>query len=124
VAGESTRKAFELVADQLRTRIVRGEFAPGSQLPPGRELAAEYHVAPNTVLNAIAELRKQGLVESQQGRGTFVREQAIETAEEGRSEDYRQFAALLREIQAAVTELRVRITALEAAAGSARDADR
>lgn len=89
-------------------------------MPAGRDLAAEYGVAPNTVLNAIAELRKQGLVESQQGRGTFVREQAIEKAEEGRSEDYRQIAALLREIQAAVTELRERVDELEASAATAR----
>jgi hypothetical protein len=37
-----SRPPYLVVADRLRERIASGEFAPGSQLPSGKELAAQY----------------------------------------------------------------------------------
>ena len=39
------RLMYEQVADHLAARIEAGEMAPGTKLPPERDLAAEYHVA-------------------------------------------------------------------------------
>ena len=62
------------VADHLTGRIERGELAPGSRLPPERELAEFYGVAYDTVRRATSLLRERGLIVTVHGRGTFVAE--------------------------------------------------
>lgn len=61
------------VADDLRMRIERGEFAPGVQLPTLDELAATHLCSLGVVRTAMNLLRQQGLVVTVQGKGTFVR---------------------------------------------------
>jgi DNA-binding transcriptional regulator YhcF (GntR family) len=56
----------------LRARIRDGEFRPGKRLPPMRELAEEIGVNLNTVRAVYQRLEHEGLIESQQGSGTFV----------------------------------------------------
>ncbi len=46
---------------------------PGAKVESSRDLAAKYGVAPMTVHQAIRMLRDEGLVNSFQGRGVFVR---------------------------------------------------
>jgi len=66
-------------ADEIERRLVEaidlGEFADGEQLPAESELAAQLGVAPMTLREALAGLRRSGLVETRRGRGggTFVR---------------------------------------------------
>jgi DNA-binding transcriptional regulator YhcF (GntR family) len=55
-------------------RAALGEFAPGTRLPSIRQLAADFHISPQTVQNGLRELRNDGLVVSQQGRAFFVRD--------------------------------------------------
>jgi GntR family transcriptional regulator len=65
---------YAQVADHLAGRIERGELAPGSRLPPERELAEFYQVAYDTIRRATAVLRERGLIVTVHGRGTFVTE--------------------------------------------------
>lgn len=58
----------------LRDRIDAGEFPPGSALPPERKLVNDYGVSRITVVKAMDTLERDGLIERQQGRGTFVTE--------------------------------------------------
>ena len=60
--------------DGFQRRIVAGVWAPGSQVPSVRDLAAEFAVNPNTVQKALAELERAGLAETQRGLGRFVTE--------------------------------------------------
>ena len=64
------------VALQLRGQIeygvTTGEIARGSKLPSVRDLAEALRVSPATVSHVYKELREQGLLDSHQGRGTFV----------------------------------------------------
>lgn len=60
------------VAHSLRSRINRGEWPAGTQLPTFVELAAEYGVALVTIRQAAALLAQDGLISSGRGRGTFV----------------------------------------------------
>jgi GntR family transcriptional regulator len=60
------------VADRIGARIASGDLAPGSRLPPERELATQYGVAYDTVRRATALLRERGLIVTVHGRGTFV----------------------------------------------------
>jgi GntR family transcriptional regulator len=60
------------VADHIAARIEAGELAPGSRLPPERELAMTYGVAYDTIRRATTLLRQRGLIVTVHGRGTFV----------------------------------------------------
>jgi len=61
------------IRDQLRARILSGELAAGTRLPPERALAQDLGVNRTTVVNAYHELAAEGLVEAHVGRGTTVR---------------------------------------------------
>jgi len=53
--------------------IFRGQFKPGDQIMPERELAQALGVSRPTVREAIKKLVTMGLLEHRQGQGTFVR---------------------------------------------------
>jgi GntR family transcriptional regulator len=55
-----------------RKRGYREILKPGDQLPTVREVALELTVNPNTVARAYRELEHRGIIESFQGRGTFI----------------------------------------------------
>ena len=65
----------QLLAD-LRRRMADGEFA--ERFPTDRELGDEYGVSRQTVREAMRQLRDEGAVERQRGRGTRVRAAAFE----------------------------------------------
>jgi DNA-binding transcriptional regulator YhcF (GntR family) len=64
----------------LRSRIGDGRLAPGDRLPGLRELAEATGVNVNTVRSVYQRLEAQGLIDSQQGSGTFVRPRATRPA--------------------------------------------
>jgi DNA-binding transcriptional regulator YhcF (GntR family) len=64
---------YQQIADDLRARIESGEFPPGAQFPPGRELEAHYGVSDGTVKHALSVLREAGWAESRQGKGVWAR---------------------------------------------------
>lgn len=67
-------KASDVLVHDLRERILRGEFAEGTALPPERELVAQTRVSRTTVREALRILEVQGLVRIRAGRagGAFV----------------------------------------------------
>jgi GntR family transcriptional repressor for pyruvate dehydrogenase complex len=67
-------KASDVLANELRERILDGEFAEGMALPPERELVAQTRMSRATVREALRILQVQGLVRVKAGRagGTFV----------------------------------------------------
>ena len=56
----------------LRSRIRDGLFQPGQRLPGLREVAEATGVNVNTVRTVYQRLEQEGLIDSQQGSGTFV----------------------------------------------------
>ncbi|HEV7162031.1 MAG TPA: GntR family transcriptional regulator [Solirubrobacteraceae bacterium] len=60
------------LAWSLRSRIGDGRLAPGQRLPGLRDLAEASGVNVNTVRAVYQRLEQEGLIESQQGTGTFV----------------------------------------------------
>jgi DNA-binding transcriptional regulator YhcF (GntR family) len=56
----------------LRSRIASGELVPGQRLPGLRDLAEASAVNVNTVRAVYQRLEREGLIDSQQGSGTFV----------------------------------------------------
>lgn len=68
------RPPYRQIADHLRAAIERGELRPGDRLPSEAALMKHYQVARMTARQAIQELRSEGKVISEQGRGVFVRQ--------------------------------------------------
>lgn len=62
------------VKNYILDKIKAGDFPSGTKLPTERELAAELGISRNTVSAAYKELLLEGILEAQQGRGTFVRQ--------------------------------------------------
>jgi GntR family transcriptional regulator len=73
--------------NQLRYKIHHGELAPGEQLPTLRELASHLSIDGNTVSRVYRELEDEGLIERQQGRGTFVSHKERPAPDEARRKD-------------------------------------
>jgi len=67
--ARSAKKIHELVADQIRQQIVKGELAEGERLPPEDELTVQFGVARTTLREALRVLESQGLVAIRRGRG-------------------------------------------------------
>jgi GntR family transcriptional regulator len=64
---------YRQIADQLRRAIQHGDLEPGARVPSEAELIEHYGVARMTVRQAVAELKAEGLVIAEHGRGVFVR---------------------------------------------------
>ncbi|HZD70325.1 MAG TPA: GntR family transcriptional regulator, partial [Actinomycetes bacterium] len=64
---------YQQVADRLRGAIQSGELRPGEALPTERQLAERYGVSRPTIRAAVGLLRTEGLIDSRQGSGAYVR---------------------------------------------------
>lgn len=60
------------IKEELKSLIVKGVYPPGAQLPTVRQLAVELRINSNTVARAYTEMERDGIISTQQGRGTFV----------------------------------------------------
>jgi GntR family transcriptional regulator len=63
---------YRQIIDQVMGGIATGALATGDQLPTVRQLAVDLSINPNTVLRAYRELEIRGVLETQQGTGTFI----------------------------------------------------
>lgn len=68
-----TRPLYQQLASLLRAQIESGELAPGARVPTEGQLSAQHDTSRNTVRQALDVLRNEGLIVSQQGKGSFVR---------------------------------------------------
>jgi GntR family transcriptional regulator len=80
---------YRQIIEQLKFAIARGELSPGDRLPTVRQLAVDLSINPNTVVRAYRQLEIEGVIETQQGSGTFVGSQvpAIDKLERQRMLD-------------------------------------
>lgn len=68
------RPRHRRIAADLRARVMSGEFAPGAQLPSTAQLT-EHYGAPNaTIQAALKDLKGEGFVFGERGRGVYVRD--------------------------------------------------
>jgi GntR family transcriptional regulator len=69
---------YRQLIDQVQAAIASGTLAAGDQLPTVRQVAVDLAINPNTVLRAYREMEIRGLLDSQQGTGTFIADRKIE----------------------------------------------
>ncbi|MEZ9819152.1 FadR/GntR family transcriptional regulator [Shewanella sp. 10N.286.45.A1] len=67
-----SRRMFWRIVDEIETSIVNGEYAPGSRLPPERELAEKFDVSRPTIREAIIALEVREKIEVKTGSGVYV----------------------------------------------------
>jgi GntR family transcriptional repressor for pyruvate dehydrogenase complex len=70
--SQEKRGSPELLADALMARIFRGEFPPGTRLPPERQLAVQLEVDRTTLRMALKQLQRMNLLVARHGSGIEV----------------------------------------------------
>lgn len=70
------KQIYEQVAEQIRSEIRKGRFAPMQRLPSERDLSVQFQTSRPAVREAIGALQNEGLVVTRPGSGTYVTEQA------------------------------------------------
>src|SRR6266481_6948511 len=68
---------YRQIMDQVLAAIASGRLASGDQLPTVRQLAVDLSINPNTVIRAYRELEIRGVLETEQGTGTFISQQKV-----------------------------------------------
>jgi GntR family transcriptional regulator len=63
---------YRQIIEQVKYAVSREELEPGDRLPTVRQLAVDLSINPNTVIRAYRQLEIEGILETQQGSGTFV----------------------------------------------------
>ena len=69
---------YRQLIDQVQAAIAMEVLVPGDQLPTVRQVAVDLEINPNTVMRAYREMEIRGILETQQGTGTFVSQQTVE----------------------------------------------
>jgi GntR family transcriptional regulator len=73
---------YRQIIDQVTGGMAAGTLAGGDQLPTVRQVAVDLSINPNTVMRAYRELEIRGVLETQQGTGTFIGHKKVKRDEE------------------------------------------
>ncbi|WP_461009620.1 GntR family transcriptional regulator [Streptomyces capparidis] len=103
---DEAMQPYQRIAQDVRDQIRLGRLKGNDKLPSTRELAEKYEVAPGTVQRALAELRAGGIIYSHQGRGTFIRESALDVVAD-------PTAQAIKRLEEQVADLNARLERLE-----------
>ncbi len=71
---------YQRLRDEMLEKITLGEWHPDQAIPPESELTRTYGVAVGTIRKAVETLVAEGLLERNQGRGTFVRRPSFDAS--------------------------------------------
>ncbi len=63
---------YSQLVDRIKRLVATGVLKPGEQLPTVRKMATELRVNLNTIARAYRILDEEGVLSTQQGRGTYV----------------------------------------------------
>ena len=75
---------YRQLIDQVQAAIASGALAMGDQLPTVRQVAVDLAINPNTVSRAYREMEIRGLLDTQQGTGTFIADRKVEYSKDER----------------------------------------
>ncbi len=69
---------YRQLIDQVQAAIAMEWLVAGDQLPTVRQVAVDLEINPNTVMRAYREMEIRGILDTQQGTGTFVAQKTVE----------------------------------------------
>ncbi|MDO4772447.1 MAG: GntR family transcriptional regulator [Bacillota bacterium] len=98
ITNNRNKPIYEQITSQIKKMIMNGELKSGDNLPSMRSLAKSIQVSVITVQRAYEELQRDGFIETEVGRGTFVSGVNKEFYKEEQQkiiEDYLQKAILI-----------------------------
>lgn len=75
---KSSHGQWQQVEENIAEDILTGRLSPRAQLPKEADLMEQFGVGRHTIRRAISRLQSRGLVEVEQGKGTFVRDGRLE----------------------------------------------
>lgn len=84
---------YRQIIDQVTGGIAAGALHEGVQLPTVRQLAVDLSINPNTVIRAYSELEIRGVLNTEQGTGTFIGPRNVERDETERQRLLTRFVA-------------------------------
>jgi len=84
---------YRQLIDQVTGGMASGTLAGGDQLPTVRQVAVDLSINPNTVVRAYRELEIRGVLETQQGTGTFVSYRKVKRDEVERERQLNQIVS-------------------------------
>ena len=74
ISQSDKRPMYLQIMEQIKQRIAVGDWAEGQAIPSIRQLAADLQVSVITVKRAYLELEREGVIVTQQGKGSHVAE--------------------------------------------------
>lgn len=84
---------YRQIVNQVIFGVANGMLKPGERLPTVRQLAVDLQVNLNTIAKAYSELEIRGVVNTQQGTGTFVSECNAEFHPEEKQKEIERFCS-------------------------------
>jgi GntR family transcriptional regulator len=88
--GHSGVPVYRQLIDQVQAAIASGVLTTGEQLPTVRQVAVDLTINPNTVSRAYREMEIRGLLDTQQGTGTFIADHKVEFSKDERERKLNQ----------------------------------
>lgn len=113
---KADRPVYAQLMEQIRQKIICGEYELGSKLPSVRDMAADAAVNPNTMQKALAELERLGLVYSQRTSGRFItedRERMMRMREELAIKQIQEFMKKMEQLGFSMLEVKEMIQKIE-----------
>lgn len=72
ISQSDKRPMYFQIMERIKERIAVGDWTPGETIPSIRQLAVDLQVSVITVKRAYLELEREGVIVTQQGRGSRV----------------------------------------------------
>lgn len=72
ISNNRAKPLYEQITVQIKNKIMTGELQTGQPLPSMRVLAKSLHISVITVQKAYEDLQRDGFIETNVGRGSFV----------------------------------------------------
>ncbi len=95
ISNNRDKPIYEQIISQVKNMIMSGELTAGESLPSMRALAKSIHVSVITVQRAYEELQRDGFIETEIGRGTYVlarNKEFYKEQQQKKMEEYLQLA--------------------------------
>ena len=95
ISNNRDKPIYEQIVSQIKNMIMSEELLAGDNLPSMRSLAKSIHVSVITVQRAYEELQRDGFIETEIGRGTYVlarNKEFYKEQQQKRIEEYLQLA--------------------------------
>ncbi|WP_294731143.1 GntR family transcriptional regulator [uncultured Faecalibaculum sp.] len=83
---DNQRPIWLQITEYIRQGMIAGTWKQGDKLPSVREWALELKVNPNTMVKALAQLEREGLIVTRRGAGKYVAATSSELLAKGETE--------------------------------------